>query len=346
MTKNKVITIVDCFVSNKTVEVNLKKSLEILKSQGHEILLVSNTRIEQEILRFTDYHFYDSRNQLFKKEYPGVSDVDFWTDYGSFVVHNVKSGVQKHGLSVLINIFNCLKLAKSLGYTHFQRFETDDLFGPDSLSWIKSVPNFVNLHNKKGLFYTNPENIPADASFHYFYCEIDYFIEVVPTIQSEEDYEDYLTGIQGNRDFRIVEVFLYDFIMKMVKENMVVIRDGKTQMTQDFPDTVWNTISSSSNLSEKYRGCLTGIYKVFKNGVQEDYYYLYSSNFIDNNRTRKIIVELQESKYLTVDHNLEGYRSWCYHQIPTDVIKIRVFENDELLFEEFLSETKDYIELI
>jgi len=343
--QNKVITIVDCFVSNKGIEENLKKSLQLLKSQGHEILLVSNTKINPEILEFTDYHFYDSRNQLFRKEYPGVSDVDFWTDFGSFVVHNIKSGVQKHGLSVLINIFNCLHLAKSLGYTHFQRFETDDLFGPISLSWIKSVPELVESNSRKGLFYTNPENYPSDASFHYFYCEIDYFLKSVPIIKTEEDYEEYLIWIQGNRDFRIVEVFLYDFVMKMAEQNQILIRDGKTQMTHDFPDTTWNTVSSSSNLQEKYKGCLTGIYKVFSQGVQQDYFYLYSTNFIDNSRARKIIVECQGGKYLTVDHELNGYKSWCYHQIPSDVLKIRVFEADELLFEESLSETKDYIEL-
>ena len=225
------------------------------------------------------------------------------------------------------------------------RFETDDLFGPVSLSWIKSVPELVESNSKRGLFYTNPENFPSDASFHYFYCEIDYFLESVPIIKTEEDYEKYLMGIQGNRDFRIVEVFLYDFVMKMTEQNQILIRDGKTQMTQDFPDTTWNTVSSSSNLQEKYKGCLTGIYKVFSHDVQQDYFYLYSTNFIDNSRVRKIIVECQGGKYLAVDHELNGHRSWCYHQIPSDVLKIRVFESDELLFEESLSETKDYIEL-
>ena len=109
----------------------------------------------------------------------------------------MKSGLQKHGLSVMINLFNALDIAKSLGYTHFQRFETDDLYGEESMKWVSRIPETVLSENKKGLFYLNDYNIPADASFHYFFCEIDYFLEIMPKISCEEDYEKYLVDIQG-----------------------------------------------------------------------------------------------------------------------------------------------------
>lgn len=340
----KVISIIDCFVHDRNVEQNLLKSVKTFKSQGCDVLLVSNTKISQEILEEVNYFFYDSRNQLFCHEYPGVSDVDFWTDNGGFVVHNIKSGLQKHGLSVLINLFNSLELAKSLGYTHFQRFETDDLYGPDSLDWIRKVPDLVNNGSKKGLFYINPDNSPADASFHYFYCEIDYFLEKFKRIKSEMDYEYYLMEIQGNRNFRIVEVFIYDHLLKCSNEDLLILKDGKTQMKVDFPDTVWNTVSSASNLPTKYGGCLTGVYRVYKGGIDQDALFLYSYNYVDEGKNRRIRVRCSDGQDFYITHDLNCSGNWAYHPIPNNVTSIEVEEGDKILFKENITEIRSHID--
>jgi hypothetical protein len=343
--KPKVISIVDCFVHDQKVENNLRSCVKLLKDNGHDVLLVSNTKINPEILDHVDYHFYDSRNQLFKNEYPGVIDVDFWTDYQSFVVHNIKSGIQKHGLSVLINLFNSLRLAKELGYTHFQRFETDDIYGTLSLGWINSVPAIVEVNSTKGMFYTNPRNNPPDASFHYFYCEIDYFLESVTTIKSEEDYLKYLMDTQGNNNFKIAEVFLYDHILKMYNEGRIIVRDGETEMKDDFPDTTWNTVTSASNLPEKYKGCLTGIYRVFESGEEKDFFYLYSYNYNNSEITRTVQIKCSDTPDWFVNVSLPSKGAWSYNMIPKTSQKITVYENEQIVFEETISEVKSYIEV-
>jgi glycosyltransferase involved in cell wall biosynthesis len=253
--KAKTISIIDCFVHDSKVESNLIECINRLKLNGHDVFLISNTSIRKDILEAVDYHFYDSRNQLFKKDYPGVNDVDFWSNQGHFTVHNLKSGLQKHGLSVLINLFNALDIAKNIGYTHFQRFETDDLYGSESMKWISNVPELVITQGKNGLFYLNESNHPKDASFHYFFCEIEHFLNVMPRISKEEDYEDYLISNQGSREFKIVEAYIYDNLDK----NSVLVREGNNQMKKDFSDTIWNTVVSASNLPTKYNGCLSGI---------------------------------------------------------------------------------------
>jgi hypothetical protein len=324
----KTISIIDCFVHDAKVESNLIECINRLKLNGHGILLVSNTSIRKEILDMVDYHFYDSRNQLFKKDYPGVKDVDFWSNQGHFTVHNFKSGIQKHGLSVLVNLFNALDIAKNIGYTHFQRFETDDLYGTESMKWISGVPELVIAEDKKGLFYLNESNYPKDASFHYFFCEIDHFMKIMPRISKEEDYEDYLMNLQGSRDFKIVEAYIYDNLDK----DSVLIREGNIEMKSDFPDTIWNTVVSASNLPTKYKGCLSGIYRrLDSDGVQSGYC-LYSQNYLDNDVTRKIVVHIDDSEDSVIHHKLVGRNSWWLNDIEGNPTHIDVYENESIVY--------------
>ena len=329
----KTISIIDCFVHDAKVESNLIECINRLKTNGHDVFLVSNTSIRKEILDMVDYHFYDSRNQLFKKDYPGVSDVDFWSNQGHFTVHNLKSGIQKHGLSVLINLFNALDIAKNLGYTHFQRFETDDLYGRESMKWISVVPELVITQDKKGLFYLNESNHPKDASFHYFFCEIDHFLNMMPRISKEEDYENYLIKHQGNRDFKIVEAYIYDNLDK----ELVLIREGNEQMKLDFSDTIWNTVVSASNLPTKYGGCLSGIYKLLDNDGTHLRYCLYSQNYLDKDVLRKITVHTDNSDKVEIYHRLAGRNSWWINDIEGEPTHIDVCENDIIIY----SLTKD-----
>lgn len=331
--KSKTISIIDCFVHDAKVESNLIACINRLKSNGQDVLLVSNTSIRKEILDMVDYHFYDSRNQLFKKDYPGVSDVDFWSNQGHFTVHNLKSGIQKHGLSVLINLFNALDIAKNLGYTHFQRFETDDLYGRESMKWISGVSELVITQDKKGLFYLNESNHPKDASFHYFFCEIDHFLNMMPRISKEEDYENYLIKHQGNRDFKIVEAYIYDNLDK----ELVLIREGNEQMKLDFSDTIWNTVVSASNLPTKYGGCLSGIYKLLDNDGNHLRYCLYSQNYLDKDVLRKITVHTDNSDKVEIYHRLAGRNSWWINDIEGEPTHIDVCENDIIIY----SLTKD-----
>ena len=324
----KTISIIDCFVHDAKVESNLIECINRLKTNGHDVFLVSNTSIRKEILDMVDYHFYDSRNQLFKKDYPGVKDVDFWSNQGHFTVHNFKSGIQKHGLSVLVNLFNALDIAKNIGYTHFQRFETDDLYGTESMKWISNVPELVITQDKKGLFYLNESNYPKDASFHYFFCEIEHFMKTMPRISKEEDYEDYLMNLQGSRDFKIVEAYIYDNLNK----DSVLIREGNIEMKSDFPDTVWNTVVSASNLPTKYKGCLSGIYRrLDSDGIQSGYC-LYSQNYLDNDVTRKIVVHIDDSEDSVIHHKLIGRNSWWLNDIDGNPTHIDVYENESIVY--------------
>lgn len=108
----KTITIVDSFVHSESVKIKLEAFVKMLHEKGHEILLVSNTIVNENILKYCKYYLYDSNNRLFQEIFEDVKDINIWKIMDSFKVNEHTSGLQKHGLSVLINLFNALKMAK------------------------------------------------------------------------------------------------------------------------------------------------------------------------------------------------------------------------------------------
>ena len=57
-------------------------------------------------------------------------------------------------------------------------------------------------------------NEGRDVSFHYFYCEIEYFQQIINRINCEEDYKNYLQNNGYGTDFinveKIVSIYLKD----------------------------------------------------------------------------------------------------------------------------------------
>lgn len=359
----KIIAIVDSFVHKKEVEIKLIECLDRLREDGIPILLMSNTKINLEVLEKVDYYLYDKRNQLFTSgKYTGVRDINIWKANEKFEAHEIKSGLQKHGLSVLVNIFNSLNYARSLGYTHFFRFEVDDDFGIESRKFIKEVPNLVQRENKKALFYFNEGDFhngvnntePNNVSFHFMYSEIDFFLNSVTKISNESDYENYLLSTKGNLDFEIAEEFIYNHLVK-VDQSSIIKKNGLVGMQQDFPDTEWNKIVSESNMSDKFNGCTTLIYKIHEfppdvssimnkwQGEPTDRISILSYNFRDDVKNRKIVVIFNDGRIENIIHHLSANGSWSYNNYGNDVEKILVYEDDKLLYEDITSEAKNYI---
>ena len=339
--KNSKITIIDCFAHSETIKIKLKDAIRKIKSTGCDVMLISNTSMERDIIDMCDFYLYDKRNQLFKKEYTNVTDVQFFNSNGPFVAYNIKPGLQRHGLSVLVNLFNALNTAKSLGYTYFQRIECDDLFGNISLSAMSNVDDICSNEGKKGLFYFNESPGENNISFHYFYCEIDYFLKSVNPIRNENDYIEYLMRENGNMDFVIAESYVYDNLIKAGREN-VIHKSGSHDMNLDFPDTTWNTETSGSNMEEKYNGCLTEIYKTYNSDGTPGTNVVYSYNYSGERKKRIIDIYSDSSNYY-IEQLCECRGAWAYTPIPDDVIYIDVCEDDIKLYSQKNENIKSYL---
>jgi len=346
--KIKTITIVDSFVYNDTIKNKLKNCVEWLKNDGHEVLLVSNTIVGEEILKNVKFYIYDNRNQLFDENYEIGSVVDFWQIYDDdFQLHNVVPETQKHGLSVLINLFNALSYAKQQGYTHFQRFEVDDLYGEKSREHIKNVPSICIQNKKEGLFYYNEDRSPKDISFHYFYSNIDLFLEKIKRISKEQDYVDYLKSFYGNKAFKIVEAFIYDNLKKNGDEEFIK-KYGMKEMALDFPDTNWNTETSITSIDSKYGKCVTKLYSVNEFNKETNAYYkgstyiLHTKSYVSELVNRRIEVEKNNGEKFNLFHSTAILGAWTWHELASDIKSVSVYENETFLYKEYASECISY----
>ena len=341
------IAIIDCFASNQKIVVKLHQQISRLKSIGLDVLLISNTPVESNVLSQVDFFLYDKRNQLFECEYGNVLPVVFTSDVSNgekivFKTKMIKPGLQRHGLSVLCNFHNAVNFAKSVGYRNFWRFEVDDEFGEESLQFIKRCPELTSQLGKKSiLYYNHYESEPNNISFHFQFWDIDFFLEKIPQIKDEVSYIDYLQKTYGNLDFETAEQFIYNNIVRN-DDSSVLIKDG-SKMEDDFPDTTWNTIQSTSNLSPKYRNCVTTLFE----DENSDNLILLTRNSSTNDITRRIRVNYKESTSDFI-HHVPVAGSWSYNLLGNkySIVSIDVFQGDEFLYTEENKNIQNYIEFL
>jgi len=344
--KMKTLTIIDSYIHNEFVENKLSNFLDLLNSNNHEVLLISNTTIPEYIQKKTKYCIYNNNNTLFNDEYDNVSSIVLWKHMNGFRINEVTDGLQRHGLSVMINIFDSLRLAKSLGYDYFQRFEIDAIHGPDAMNFVNDVPLMLQEEGKDGLFYVNHYPNSSDFSFHYFFCNIDLFLKNVKTVKSEKDYQDYLYEKFGSKKFMNVEEYLYDNFEKGGFESLM-IKPSEEQHV-DFPDTLWNTETSMSNIDEKYKGTTTKFYKVrrksddvFENTGE---YIVLTYNYVTEEKNRYIKLFAGYNVVQEIYQTVSGKGSWTYNPVTPGVTYMEIYENDELLFTEDVNKSYSNVE--
>lgn len=325
------IFIIDCFARTQVLEKKLHDCVQNLKSRGADIMVISNTPISKETMNLTNYFLYDSENLLFNESLR-ADDIKLFHRLNDLVVYEVVTGVQRHGLSVLRNLFKALKTASEYGYTHFHRVEVDDIMGERSLDTMMNMPQNIDAEGKKGMFFLNDNEKESNISFHYMYCEIDHFLRNVRQINSQEDYTNYLRNEMGTEFFKNVEEFVRHNINREI--GLLKTHNGKDMSTY-FPDTTWNTEISQSNLDNRFRGCTTRIYRVIKDKRELlDQWLVITYNYVESSKNRRI--ELLSSGRVVgeLTHQAESTYCWSWNSVAREVDAIRVFENGQELYVE------------
>lgn len=332
----KSIVIIDCFVHSKNVEEKLRNCIKNLKRYKQDVLLISNKVISEDVLELVDYYVYDKENRLFSDKIYSADPITLYKIYDDIEIYEVLSGVQRHGLSVMRNLFKAIKIAKEYGYTHFHRVEVDDIMGEISLDNI----SLVHRLGLDGVFYFN-EN---DISFHYMYCSIEYFLNNITEIDTEDDYYNYLKNEMQSNSFRNVEEFVRHNLNNSDLTNIKTLKGS--DMNKDFPDTIWNTEVSSSNIDSKYKNCTTRLYRVLDSSKNEtDSLAVLSYNYSDSLCERKIQIVYNSGMIKEIYHRMDGKGYWSYEIVPNLIDKILVFENDMLLYYETAENIQSHIVL-
>jgi hypothetical protein len=332
----KPIIILDAFVTDKQEEGTLMSFIDSIKTTGDDLLLMSNTTTSKEVQDKVDYFFYDKRNQLFKEKYSKYDYVSYWTMYDWFKVSNCFPHTQNHGLSVLISLFRSVRIAKELGYTHFYKMEYDARLTEKTKIRIKELNNECVLNNKKGVFFVDNHIDHSSMSVHYFFCEIDYFLDNFWNITCEQDYINFLESEFGNRDFLIMERFMYENVKKLNPDD-VYVKEG---FFTEFDSTLWNTKQTRVYDDKKYNECVTKFYLKRDN---PDEVVIYSRNVKSEPDFRRIVVKFNDGGEREIIQEFGAYGAWSYTVLPNNIEKMLVYDRDKLLYEEYF---KDIINVI
>lgn len=329
------IFIIDCFIQSDVIQEKLDRRIEEIKIRGGKVMLISNTPVPKETIERLDLYLYDSENRLFSDNV-NAPNIVLYLENDHFRKDEVVNGMQRHGLSVLRNMTKALKVARVYGYTHFHRLEVDDLMGEKSVDMMMKIPEIVNTNSKKGLFFFNDNETESNISFHYMYCEINLYLSGVKQIETEEDYIEYVRDEMGSETFKIVEDFVRHNVDRF-EEKLMTLRHN--EIYEYFPDTHWNTETSQSNMSSKFRGCSTRLYRCHREWNYTGELVIYSQSYSKDRKVRNITIEYNDGSKQTITHILDTNGSWMYNIVPDNIHGISVFEENELLYTDTLADT-------
>jgi hypothetical protein len=314
----RTIAIIDCFVHSESVKQKLIKRINSLKHIDIEVLLISNTKIkDEEILEKIDYLIYIEKNNLFTEEYEGYSAIDYWDNHGYFTVHTMELGKQRHGLSVLINMWVSVNFINSFGYTHFHRLEVDAEISEEGFKFILDTNQKIKRGEIDGVLYANKNSDNphiGNFSFQYMSMDVKTFLENFPPMREENDYKKFLINRNGNLNFVIAEDFLYNVLRGRISERLV-IKDGTSGMSNDFPDTTWNT-STTPTMTNNLGGFTTGIYDKVDNAGKVIGLCVYSKNTSGESASVSIKVINEDKSFFYINHSLPSQSFWTYNDIP------------------------------
>ena len=193
-----------------------KDTIKSLKPLGRKIMLVSHYPVDDEIQRMVDYYLFDGDNPLTHHSY--YTRFYRYTDeyYAEININGLKNSNQS--LTVLVNLFNAAKTAKTLGYKSFFYTTYDVTLDERDISVIET--SLASLNNGKKA-YLGTLNTPFGKGIQTngMTFDVDFFLQIFHDTRKPDEYneicsslgaqnflEDYLTKVINNYEKDIVKI--------------------------------------------------------------------------------------------------------------------------------------------
>jgi len=188
-TKNK-----DLFVLSTYIDNSIKKTITIdcinsIKKMNKDIMLSSHIPINDDVIEMTDFYIYDKYNPMIKHSLYN----NCWYETNECKI-NVNFDKLKNvnnlnqSLSVLNNIENSVRMAKSLGFKRIINITYDFIFSDDDLTTIQKLLNRLDETNKQGYFMKFKDNNLDVLKTVFFIIDVDLFVNVFDNIRTEINY--------------------------------------------------------------------------------------------------------------------------------------------------------------
>ncbi len=289
-----------------------KECIERLKPLGRKIMLVSHYPVDEDIQRMCDYYIYDAHNPLTHQSYY-TRFFNYTNDYDAEVnINGLKNTNQS--LTVLTNLFNAFKAAKSYGFKRLFYTTFDVLVHESDLNEIEiSFKNINQTHKAYFGAVNTPFGHGVETTAMTF--DVDYFLEVFDDVRTEAEYNSICEKI-GSQNF------LEDYMIKKLK-----VRDIQDYITiHDVAQTFIRNSGRGVSSNSEYYSILPIMGK-----TNEYMFYFYTYNIDD----RKIELEIKEGdnqlhkNIFEINKSREFKQAFKFNGVPISVL-LNFYDGDKI----------------
>lgn len=252
----KEIFLVDAYLDKERSINAFKEGIKSIKDAGYQVFMVTNLRPTPEILELVDYCFFDKENRKFSDGFEEYPTIGVFNRAGNAEISSYSHHKQKHSLSVHVNFTRSLQIIKSLGYTHVYKMEYDAWISPSDVQVLKGIPE--RLGDKKALFYLDVNN--KHVFYHLWYGEVQWMIDNITPIASEEDYVKRVIELTGKKKFLPAEEYLAEDLKG--KEGAMFVESVRDSTNVEFPNSRWNGVVSDHTNEKFKKGFYGGVFRV------------------------------------------------------------------------------------
>ena len=188
-----------------------KDTINSLKPLGRKIMLLSHYPVDEDIQKMVDYYIYDKHNPLTHHSY--YTRFYRYTDdfHAEININGLKNSNQS--LTVLTNLFNGAKAAKSLGYEAFFYTTYDVVLDARDIPIIEKA---LDIGDKTNPYlykaYLGSLNTPFGKGIQTngMAFEVDFFLNTFDDVRTTEEYNNICENIGAQN-------FLEDYLVKKLR---------------------------------------------------------------------------------------------------------------------------------
>jgi len=188
-----------------------KDTINSLKPLGRKVMLLSHYPVDEDIQKMVDYYIYDKHNPLTHHSY--YTRFYRYTDdfHAEININGLKNSNQS--LSVLTNLFNGAKAAKSLGYEAFFYTTYDVVLDARDIPVIEKA---LDIGDKTNPYlykaYLGSLNTPFGKGIQTngMAFEVDFFLNTFDDVRTTEEYNNICENIGAQN-------FLEDYLVKKLR---------------------------------------------------------------------------------------------------------------------------------
>lgn len=337
---NKIVEILNIEIKKKLEEIivigtypNLKERMRLtkecierLKPLGRKIMLVSHYPVSEEIQKMCDYYIFDEHNPLTHQSYY-TRFFNYTNDYDAEVnINGLKNTNQS--LTVLTNLFNAFKSAKSFGFKRLFYTTFDVLVDERDLKEIdNSFEAIQSIFNAYFGAVNTPFGHGVETTAMTF--NIDYFLEVFDDVRNEDEYNSICQKL-GSQNF------LEDYMIKKlnsrgIEDYLMIINEHQT-----FLQHSGRGVSSNS----EYYSILPILGR-----DNEFMFYFYTYNIDD----RRIDIEIKENdnqlhrNIININKSREFKQAFKFKDKPI-VVSLDFYDGDRIYKKESFEISKYNLE--